>query len=130
MGKNVHRIYATLDTNNIEFQSHMIEVEGKIKNQTISILIDGGDSYSYIYPNMVERFHFPIRKHGKYWLAQLDTRAKRKTNEMVKACPMDMNALSTREDLKILPLCSYDYLTGMDWLEKHHAILDFYNKAF
>jgi hypothetical protein len=34
----------------------MIEVEGKIDNQPIAILIDSGASHSYIDPNMVEIF--------------------------------------------------------------------------
>jgi hypothetical protein len=130
MGRNVPRIYAALDNKQVEFQSHMIEVEGKINNQTIAILIDSGASHSYIDPKMVERLHFPRSKLGKSWLVQLATRAKRKINEMVKACPMDMNGLSTREDLNIIPLGSYDCLIGMDWLDQHHAILDCYNKAF
>jgi hypothetical protein len=49
---------------------------------------------------------------------------------MVKACPMDMNGLGTREDLNIIPLGSYDFLIGMDWLDKNHSILYCYNKAF
>jgi hypothetical protein len=49
---------------------------------------------------------------------------------MVKACPMDMNGLSTKADFNVIPLGSYDCLIGMDWLDMHHAILDCYNKAF
>jgi hypothetical protein len=32
MGRNVPRIYAAMDNKQAEFQSHMIEVEGKINN--------------------------------------------------------------------------------------------------
>jgi hypothetical protein len=95
----------------------MIEVEGMINNQTIVILIDSGASHSYIDPKMVEIFHLPRSKHGKSWLVQLATGAKRKVNEMVKSCLMDMNGLNTREDLNIFPLGSYEYLIGMDWLD-------------
>jgi hypothetical protein len=49
-----------------EFQSHMIELEGSINNQTIVILIDSGSSHSYLDPKMVEIFHFPRSKLGKY----------------------------------------------------------------
>jgi hypothetical protein len=108
----------------------MIEVEGMINNQTITILIDSRASHSYIYPKMVESLHLPRSKHGKYWLVQLAIGAKRKVNEMVKSCLMDMNRLNTREDLKILPLGSYDCLIRMDWLDQHYAILDCHNKAF
>ena len=41
-----------------------------------------------------------------------------------------MNGLQTRVDLNILPLGSYDLLIGMDWLEKHRVILNFYDKTF
>jgi hypothetical protein len=54
MGINVQRIYIALDNKQAEFQSHMIEVEGMINDQSISILIDSGASYSYLDPKMVE----------------------------------------------------------------------------
>jgi hypothetical protein len=91
MGRNVPRIYVALDNKKVEYQSHMIEVEGMINNQTIAILIDSGASHSYIDPKMVESFHFPRIKHGKYWLVQLATEDKIKVNEMVNSCLMDMN---------------------------------------
>jgi hypothetical protein len=130
MGRNVTRIYAALDNKKADFQSHMIEVEGMINNQTISILIDSGYSHSYIDPKMVERLHLPRNKHGKPWLVQLATGAKIKINDMVKLCPMDMNGLNTRADSNIFPLGSYECLIGMDSLDQHHAILDFHNKEF
>jgi hypothetical protein len=130
MGRNVPRIYTALDNKQVEFQSHLIEVEGKINNQTIAILIDSRVGHGYLDPNMVERLQFPRSKLGKSWLVQLDTKAKKKINDIVKAFPMDMNGLSTREDLNIIPLGSYDFLIGMDCLDQHQAIIDFYNKAF
>jgi hypothetical protein len=125
MGRSMPRIYAALDNKQVEFQSHMIEVEGKINDQPIAILIDSRAIHSYIDPNIVERFHLQRRKHGKSWLVQLATGAKRRINELVKDCPMDMNGLSTKEYLNIIPLGSYDFLIGMDWLDKHHVVLDF-----
>jgi hypothetical protein len=61
---------------------------------------------------------------------QLATEDKIKFNDMVESCLMYMNGLSTREDLNILPLDSYDCLIHMDWLEQNYAILDCRNKAF
>jgi hypothetical protein len=130
MGSRILRIYASLDNKQDDFQSHVIEVEGMINKHTFTILINSGASHSYIDPRMLESFHFPKRKDGKYWLVQLATRAKRKVSELVKSCPVDMNGLSTREELNILPLGSYDCLIGMDWLDHNQAILDCRNKAF
>jgi hypothetical protein len=42
MGINVPRMYVALDNKKDDFQSHMIEVEGKINDQLIAILIDSG----------------------------------------------------------------------------------------
>jgi hypothetical protein len=130
MGRNVPRIYAALDNKKAEYQSHMIEVEGMINNQTLAILIDSGAIHSYIDPNIMESFHLPRSKHGKSWLVQLATGARRKVNNMVKSCLIDMNGLNTPVDLNILPLGSYDCLIGMDCLDPHHALLDCHKKAF
>jgi hypothetical protein len=65
MGRNVPRIYASLDNKQEEYQSHMIEVQVMINNQSIAILIDSGASHSYIDLKMVESLNFLKRKHGK-----------------------------------------------------------------
>jgi hypothetical protein len=61
-------------------------------------------------------------------LVQLSTWAKKKINELVKCFPIYMNGLNTKVDVNIMPLGSYDYIIGMDWLEKHHVVIDYYNK--
>jgi hypothetical protein len=63
MGSRIPRIYATTDNNIAKFQSHMIEVKGMIKNHAFTILIDSGDSHSYIDPRVVEIFHLSRSKH-------------------------------------------------------------------
>jgi hypothetical protein len=56
MGRRVMRIYVSLDNKQVEFQSHMIEVEGMINNLAFTILIYSGDNHSYIDPKVVEIF--------------------------------------------------------------------------
>ena len=41
-----------------------------------------------------------------------------------------MNGWVTCVDMNVLPLGSYDVLSGMDWLEAHRVKLDCYNKTF
>jgi hypothetical protein len=108
----------------------MIEVEGMINNHAFTILIDSGDSHSYVDLRVVESLQLSRSKHGKSWLVQLATRTKRNVTKLVKSYLVDMNGLNTRDELNILPLGSYDYLIGMDWLDQHHAILDCRNKEF
>ena len=71
-----------------------------------------------------------LRKHENSWLVQLAIGTKRKVIELVKSCLVDMNGLSTKDELNVFPLGSYDCLIGMDWLDQHHALLDFHNKRF
>jgi hypothetical protein len=91
----------------------MIEVEGKITNQTIAILIYSREIHSHISPNLVEIFNFEISKHEKSWLVQLATRTKRKINDIFKYFPLDMNGPSIVEDLNIIQLGSYSYWNGL-----------------
>jgi hypothetical protein len=130
MGNRVPRIYAALDNKQSKYQLDMIEVEGMINNHAFIVLIDLGANHSYIDPRVVESLQLFRSKHGKSWLVQLATGTKRKVTKLIKSFPVDMNGLSTRAELNVLPLGSYDCLIGMDWLDQHHAILDCRNKAF
>ena len=97
MGSRMPRIYAALDNKKVEYQSHMIEVEGMINNHTFTILIDSGDSHSYVDPRVVESFHLSRSKHENSCLVQLDTGTKRKFIEFVKSCLVNMKGLSTKD---------------------------------
>jgi hypothetical protein len=108
----------------------MIEVEGMINNHAFTILTVSWSIHSYIYPRVVESFQLSRSKHENSWLVKLAIGTKRKFIELVKSCPVDMNGLSTKVELNILPLGSYDCLIRIDWLDQNHAMLDCCNKAF
>ena len=83
----------------------MVEIEGKILNTSISILIDPGDCRSYVSPKIVDVCKLGKLKHDKPWLVQLATCTKRKVSEFFKECEVNLN---------ILPLGSYHVLINMD----------------
>ena len=62
VGGSVQRIYVALDERQVDHQSKMIKVEGKIANKTINILIDSRANNSYIAPNLVDRCHLKKSK--------------------------------------------------------------------
>jgi hypothetical protein len=68
MGRSNPRIYASLEDQLEEHQSHMIEVKGKISNHLVAILIYLGESHSYIDPKIVQRFNLKKRKIERSWL--------------------------------------------------------------
>ena len=108
----------------------MVEVAGKIVEQSVSVLIDPGSTHSYITPRVVEICVFKKLRHNKSCLVQLVTRTRRKFSEVVRKCLFVMDGLVTCANLNVMPLCSYDVLIGMDWLEEHSVKLDCYNKTF
>ena len=128
--RTIYRIYAALEDHQAYHQLTVVEVEGKIAKQYISIFIDPRSTHNYISPKFVEICVFKKTKNNKWWLVQLATRTKRKVSELVEKCPLEMGGLSTCANLNILPLGSYDTLIGMDWLEAHRVKLDYYNKKF
>jgi hypothetical protein len=78
--KSMPRIYAALDNRQVDYQFHMIKVEGEIDNQPIAILIYYGASHSCIDPKLVERFKLKKCKHEKSWLVQRVIGTKRIIN--------------------------------------------------
>ena len=130
VARAIPRIYETLEDRQADHQSIVVEVASKIVQQHVSILIHPGSTHSYIAPRLVEICAFKKVKHSKSWLVQLATGTKRKVSEVVEKCPLVMNGLVTCVDLNVLPLGSYDFLIGMDWLEAHRVNLDCYNKTF
>ena len=92
----------------------MVEIEGKILNTSISILIDPCACRSYVSPKIVDVCKLGKVKNDKPWLVQLATGMKWKVSEIVKDCEVNLNGFPKKVNLNILPLISYDILIVMD----------------
>ena len=55
-------INAALENRQTDYQTSMVEAEGKINQIPISVLFDLGASLSYISPNLVEKCRLPVEK--------------------------------------------------------------------
>ena len=75
--------------------STMVELEGEIVEQTVSILIDPRSTHNYITPGLVEMCTLKKSKHRRSWLFRLATGTKKKVNEVVRECPLVMDGLIT-----------------------------------
>ena len=71
VAREVPRIYAALEDHQADHQSTVVEVAGKIVEQSVSILIDPSSTHSYITPRVVDICAFKKVKHRKSWLVQL-----------------------------------------------------------
>ena len=114
LARAMPRINATLENRQEDYQTSMVEVEGKLNQTPISIFIDPGANLSYISLDLVEKCKFSVEKFAKPWLVQLATRAKIKVVSFVKYCTVNMDLFETYVKLNVLPLGSYDMLTCMD----------------
>ena len=70
------QIYSALDGRQTDHQSTMVEIEGKILNTSISILIDPNAFRSYVSPKIVDICKLGNVNHDKTWLVQLATCTK------------------------------------------------------
>ena len=127
--RNIPTISATLENQQAEHQATMVEMEGKIADQSVTVLIDLGASLSYISPQVVEKCNLKTEKFQQSWLVQLATGTKRKVTHKLPQTAIKLNDFQTEVNLNILPLGSYDLLIGMDWLEKKKAMMNCWDKT-
>ena len=78
VGHNIPQIYAVLDSMQEDHQASISEMDGKLCDQVVSILIDPGSNYSYINLDLVDKCGLSKEMHAKSWLVQLATSAKKK----------------------------------------------------
>jgi hypothetical protein len=80
------QIYAAVDNKQADHQDSVVEMEGMITNNLVSILINPGSNLSYIAPKVVDKCKLQPHKHAKPWWVQLATGTKRKVAEVIPAC--------------------------------------------
>jgi predicted aspartyl protease len=129
VGRSLHWINVVVDGRQADHQCSVVEIEDKINNTRIFVLIDPGATLSYITPSVVDSNKLKKMKHAKSWLVQLATGTKTKVVDFISDFEFSLDGQSIRKKLNILPLGSYDVIIGMDWLEKHKAVLDCYAKT-
>jgi hypothetical protein len=68
MGRSMQKIIAIVEGRQVDHQSTIMEVEGKIHDNCISILIDPGTSMSYVTPSLVKLNKLKKVKNANSWL--------------------------------------------------------------
>ena len=73
MERSMPIICVALENRQANHHTSMVEIEGMINNQPISILIDLGASLGYISPRVVDLCNLVLENFDKSWLVQLAT---------------------------------------------------------
>eukprot|EP00253_Pinus_taeda_P027395 PITA_27395 len=129
VGHNIPRIYAVVDNRQANHQASIIEMDGKLCDQVVSILIDPRSNYSYINIELVDKCYLRKEVHVESWLVQLATCTKNIVHHWVRTCAFELNGMPTTTHLNVLPLGLYIMILGMDWLYLHRTKVDCFNKA-
>jgi hypothetical protein len=109
----MHRINAAIDGRQANHQSSVVEIEGKINDTRISVLIDPRATLSYITPDIVESNELKKLKHTKSWLVQLAKGTKRKVVDFISDFEFILDGQNIRTNMNILPLGPYDMIIGI-----------------
>lgn len=63
------------------------------------------------------------------WQVELASSSKVNVDIVAPDCKIRMKSFTTSANLRVIPLGSYDIVLGMNWLEQHHAIMDYNDKT-
>jgi hypothetical protein len=102
----MHINNVVVDVRQYDHQSTIVEVEGKVNNNFISILIDLVAILSYVTPGLLDSNKFKKVKHTKSWLLQIAIGTKRKVTHFISNCELNLDGQNTNSNLNILPLGS------------------------
>ena len=80
--RTMPKINAALENMQANYQTSMVEVEGKLNQIPISILIDPGASLSYISPDLVEKLQAISRKVCKVLVSPASYWCKKKGDQL------------------------------------------------
>eukprot|EP00253_Pinus_taeda_P033918 PITA_33918 len=129
VGHSIPRIYADVDNMQVDHQASIIEIDDKLCDQIVSILIDPRSNYNYINHDLVDKCGLRKEVHEESWLVHLATGMKKRVHHWVRSCAFELNGMPTTTHLNVLPLGSYGMLLGMDWLYLQRNKVDCFNKA-
>jgi hypothetical protein len=97
---------------------------GVVADQNLSILIDLGDTESFISGATLKRIKVKAVEQDEFSFVEMASGAKQKVGVKVTGCILNEGEFVTRDNLYVTILGSYDVATGMDWLESHEAIIN------
>ena len=68
VGKSIPHIYVALDNKKEDHQASIIEMDGKLCDQFVFILIDPGSNYSFVNLDLVDKCGLNKEMHVESWL--------------------------------------------------------------
>ena len=95
---------------------HTIRLEGRIKNQSLMILVDSGNSHNFLNQNTTKRLNCRVQLICGLQITVANGEIM-KTHEMCKGVPVEMQGFRQSIDFFLLPLQGCDIVLGIQWLK-------------
>jgi len=84
-----------LDNRQADHQASIIEMDGKLCYQVVSILIDPRSNYSYVSPGLVDKCGLNKEVHVESWLVHLYIGIKKRVHHWVRSYAFELNGMPT-----------------------------------
>lgn len=98
--------------------SGTLRLQGLIQQYEIMMLVDSGSTHSFISEEMAGKIRGNQKTVQSFRVRVADGGILQCNKEM-QNCLWLVQGVSFQNNLKVLPLGSYDVILGMDWLEQH-----------
>ena len=99
-----------------------------IFDHDVIVLIDSGSTCSFMSHEFTLRVKGKIEPLEYNLYISMPTEGIVVVNSVMRACPLVVSREILYADLVIIKLDEFDVILEMDWLFKHHAIMDCYTK--
>ena len=99
-----------------------------ILSHALFILIEPGFACSFIAYKFVLKVHGIIEALGYNMRVSIPFRGTMIVNMVIRECPIEIEGRTLLADLVVINLEEFDVILGMDWLSKHHTIMNCYTK--
>ena len=105
-------------------------ISGKISicDLDFHVLIDPGSTHSFMSLETASQVNIKNELLGYDLCVLMPAGGKIIVDKVCRACPVVVSSVMLPADLILMDFKEFDIILGMDWLAKHHAILDCYTK--
>ena len=106
-------------------------VEGKlfIYGVEAKILFDPGSTHSFLSPMFAKMIDVPVSKLDFIVTVKMPVGKQVVCTTYYPSCTIKIGDVTFSADLILLDMHDFDIILGMDWLSRHHATIDCFNKT-
>lgn len=106
VGQSIPQIYVEFDNKQEDHQASIIEMEGKLSHQVVSIFIDPRSNHIYVNVDLMDKCGLRKEVHSESWLVQLAIGTKKIVHHSVRGCAFELNRMPTSMHMNMLLLGS------------------------